>query len=101
MPDGKPQPIDGINLMPMLEGTMKERPSPIGFMAGGTAAWSDNRYKLMAGKDGKELHDLTDDPGESKNIASENSAIVERMSKDLDTWIASVNRSKSGADYRK
>jgi hypothetical protein len=28
-------------------------------------------------------------------------AIVERMSKDLDAWSASVNRRKTGADYRK
>ena len=80
---------------------MTERPSPIGFMAGGTAAWSDNRYKLMAGKDGKELYDLTEDLGETKNIANDNPEIVERMSKDLDAWTASVNRSKAGADYRK
>jgi len=55
----------------------------------------------MSGKDGKELFDLTEDLGESKNIASENPAIVERMSKDLNAWTASVNRSKTGADYRK
>jgi hypothetical protein len=101
MPDDKPQPIDGINLLPLLVGTMKERPSPIGFMAGATAAWTDNRYKLMAGKNGNELYDLTEDLGESRNIANENPAIVERMSKDLDAWIASVNRSKAGADYLK
>jgi hypothetical protein len=70
-------------------------------MAGGTAAWSDNRYKLMAGKNGKELFDLTGDLGESRNIANDKPEIVERMGKDLDAWIASVNRSKTGADYRK
>jgi hypothetical protein len=70
-------------------------------MAGATAAWSDNRYKLMTGKDGKELYDLTDDLGESKNIANENPAIVERMGKELDAWTASVNRSKTGADDRR
>jgi hypothetical protein len=70
-------------------------------MAGGTAAWSDNRYKLMAGKNGKELFDLTEDPGETRNIANDNPAIVERMSKELDAWTASVNHSKTGADYRK
>ena len=101
MPADKPQPIDGISLLDLLDGKMKERPVPIGFMAGGTSAWSDNRYKLMAGKDGKELYDLTDDPGESKNIATDKPGIVERMSKDLDAWIASVNRSKTGADYPK
>jgi arylsulfatase A-like enzyme len=101
VPKDKPQPIDGINLLPLLEGKMTERPAPIGFMEGKTMAWSDNRYKIIAGKDGSELYDLTGDFGETKNIAGENPAIVKRMGKDLDAWIASVNRSKAGADYRK
>jgi arylsulfatase A-like enzyme len=100
-PHDKPQPIDGINLLPLLDGKMTERPDPIGFMEGGNAAWTDNRYKLMAGKDGKALFDLTDDLGENRNIVDDKPEIVERMSKDLDAWTASVNRSKTGADYRK
>jgi arylsulfatase A-like enzyme len=99
-PQDKPQPIDGINLLPLLDGAMKERPSPIGFMEGKTTAWTDNRYKLIRTNKGVELFDLTEDLGESKNIANEHPAIVERMSKDLDAWISSVNRSKAGADYR-
>lgn len=55
----------------------------------------------MDGKDGKELYDLTGDVGETRNIANTKPAIVGRMSKDLDAWIASANRSKTGADYRK
>jgi arylsulfatase A-like enzyme len=101
MSDDKPQPIDGINLLPLLEGKMAERPGPIGFMEGKTMAWTDNRYKLVAGRDGKELFDLTEDSGESRNIATDKPEVVERMSKDLETWAASVNRSKAGADYRK
>jgi arylsulfatase A-like enzyme len=100
-PQDKPQPIDGINLLPLLDGKMTERPGPIGFMAGGTAAWSDNRYKLIRASKGVELFNLTDDLGENRNIAGDKPEIVERMSKDLDAWTTSVNRSKTGADYRK
>ena len=39
--------------------------------------------------------------GESSNLANDNPAIIERMSKHLDEWFASVNRSKAGADDRK
>jgi hypothetical protein len=39
--------------------------------------------------------------GETRNIANDKPAIVERMSKGLDAWTASVNRSKTGADYQK
>jgi len=100
-PQDKPRPLDGINLLPLLDGRMAERPGPIGFMEGKTTAWTDNRYKLIRTNKGVELFDLTEDLGESKNIANEKPAIVERMSKDLDAWISSVNRSKTGADYRK
>lgn len=55
----------------------------------------------MTGKDGKDLFDLTEDPGENRNIAHDRPEIVERMGKDLDAWTASVSRSKTGADYRK
>lgn len=100
IPEDKPQPLDGISLMPLLEGTMKERPSPIGFMAGGTA-WSDNRYKLIVSKGGKQLYDLTEDLGEKRDLAAEKPEIVEQMSKALEAWVASVEKSKEGADYRK
>lgn len=101
MPADKPQPIDGINLMPLLEGRMTERPTPIGFMAAGASAWSDNRYKLLSGKDGKELYDLTADLGETKNLAAEKPEVVEKMSNALDAWKESVERSKAGGDYVK
>jgi arylsulfatase A-like enzyme len=101
MPEDKPQPIDGINLLPLLEGKMTERPSPIGFLAGKTAAWTDNRYKLIGGQKGRELFDLSVDPGESSNIVDANPEVVALMNKELDAWLASVNRSKEGADYQK
>ncbi len=101
MPEDKQQPLDGIDLLPLLEGKMTERPSPIGFMAANTKAWTDNRYKLIGDQKSKELFDLSEDPGETRNIADNNPEIVQRMTKDLEAWIASVNRSKEGADYRK
>jgi hypothetical protein len=80
---------------------MTERPSPIGFMAANTKAWTDNRYKLIGDQKSKELFYLSEDPGETRNIADNNPEIVQRMTKDLEAWIASVNRSKEGADYLK
>jgi hypothetical protein len=48
-----------------------------------------------------EEFDLTGDLGENRNIANDKPEIVARMSKEFDAWAASVNRSKTGADYRK
>ena len=101
MPEDKPRPIDGINLLPLLEGKMTERPSAIGFLAGNTPAWVDNRYKLIGGRKGRELFDLSVDPGETNNIAGANPEIFARMNRELDAWLASVDASKEGRDYPK
>ena len=46
-------PLDGISLMPLIDGKMKERPRPIGFwhhgetgLEDGPVVWNDNQYKL-------------------------------------------------------
>jgi len=100
MPKGKPQPIDGISLMPLLDGKMTERPRPIGFMSGKTAALSDNRYKLLVNGQSRQLYDLIEDLGESKDLSTEKPEIVEKMGKVLDEWTASVRKSREGADYK-
>jgi arylsulfatase A-like enzyme len=43
-----PRPLDGISLRPLLEGTLTDWPTPIGFEYGNMAALLDNRYKLVA-----------------------------------------------------
>jgi len=101
VPKDKPLPLDGISLMPLFEGKMAERPRPIGFMSGATTALSDNQYKLVASGKEKRLYDLTQDLGETKDLAGEKPDVVAKMSKVLDAWEASVNKSKTGADYQK
>jgi arylsulfatase A-like enzyme len=148
------RPLDGISLRTLIvDGSMKERPQPIGFWKypaageqqngrwmdepltrgttpttnqanidfrnfkhpvaktenfGGDAAWTDNRYKLVEIGEGRrqrqaprvELYDLLSDPYESRDIASENSQLVERMLREMRAWQASVEVSLTGADYR-
>lgn len=101
------QPLDGISIMPLLDGKMKERPKPIGFwhpdgdhVMGDLAAWNDNRYKLYKHPENKyELYDLTVDISEKKDIAAQNPEIVNRMKAELETWRESVRRSNAGNDY--
>jgi len=101
------QPLDGISLMPLLEGKMKERPKPIGFWhpdgeeeMGELAAWNDNRYKLLTHPRGKcALYDLTVDLGEKTDIAAQHPEIVNRMKAELKAWQDSVRRSNAGKDY--
>ncbi len=144
------RPLDGISLRTLIvNGTMQERPSPIGFWKyggadeknngswieprllegttptarvaapifrnfkhpvpktkdfDGSAAWTDNRYKLVtaAGRRGAaavELYDLSSDPNEKADIAAQHPEIVQRMTAELHQWQRSVERSLSGADY--
>jgi arylsulfatase A-like enzyme len=113
----KTRPLDGISLLPLLDGQMKERPSPIGFwvtddnknLKEAHAAWIDNKYKLHqspaqgAGRPviskKAELYDLSADLPEKRNIAADYPEVVRRMSAELANWQQSVLRSNRGEDY--
>ena len=99
MPDQRP--IDGINLLPLLDGKMDQRSEPIGFLYSGQSAFSDNQYKIYKQKNGKtwQLYDLTNDPSETKDLAKEKPAILAKMTKAFDLWHSSVKQSAGGKDY--
>jgi len=114
MPNARP--LDGVSLMPVLEGRMIERPVPIGFESAGQLALVDNRYKLVRAKergkqpkpgegrkkskpDGFLLFDLIEDPGETNDLAPEKPEVVERMKRRLTEWRESCKRSLAGEDY--
>jgi len=113
---GRPEPVDGVSLLPVIEGKTAERPRPIGFQSSDQATLSDNRWKLYTkglarsakkrkGKKagGKppavELYDLLADPGEKTDLAAKHPEVAERMQAELLRWIASCARSATGADY--
>jgi arylsulfatase A-like enzyme len=93
MPNNKPQPIDGISLIPLLVGKMSKRPSPIGFMTENSTALSDNQYKLIVEPAGIQLYDLKDDPGEKNNLSRVKPEITAKMSTVLNAWTSSVRKS--------
>ena len=108
-------PLDGISLIPLLDGRMTERPRPIGFWHNGratmnrdqgSAAWSDNRYKLHkftvknSTTPAYELYDLVADPRESRNLAADQPDITAKMKAELEAWQESVLTSLQGKDYQ-
>lgn len=101
MPD-QPEPLDGVSLLPLIEGRMDSRPRPIGFQSRGTATWCDNRFKLVMKRNGKavELYDLIEDPAETTNIAGEQPQRVQRMKRALRAWQKSCAASAEGKDYQ-
>ena len=107
------RPYDGISLLPVIAGQMKERPRPIGFQWGAQASLTDNRFKLVHNVGGEkhksdngsvptaefELYDLIDDPYETENIADQHSDVVAEMKQSLQQWQASCRASARGRDY--
>ncbi|MFR9602946.1 MAG: sulfatase-like hydrolase/transferase [Rikenellaceae bacterium] len=74
--------LDGQSIIPMVAGRKlsAERKHPMVFVFGDQAAVVDNKYKLyyLKSKNEFELYDITLDRGETNNIASANSALVEK-----------------------
>ena len=108
-------PIDGVSLLSLINGKMKERPSPIGFQSemdpfereakafesAEQLSLIDNRYKILSLNNGKSyrLYDLVSDPGETTDIAEEQPYTTNRMVKTLEKWIESCQSSNTGNDY--
>jgi arylsulfatase A-like enzyme len=65
----------------------------------------DNNFKLLNSKQGKAivtaLYDVEKDPQEKNDLASQYPEIVERMQKQLRQWQENVEKSLTGADYKK
>jgi arylsulfatase A-like enzyme len=107
-----PVPLDGISLLPLLDGQMKQRPQPMGFwqFAGdqknltpnsGPSAWTDNQYKLVKTKPNQwELYDVVADRPEKNDLAAAHPEVLARMKAELEQWHLSVIRSYNGQDYR-
>jgi len=98
---GQPEPLDGVSLLPLIEGTMAERPRPIGFESSGQVALIGNRYKIYGkGKSPRyQLYDLLEDPGEKHDLAADKPEIVKQMATTLAAWRASCKDSLAGKDY--
>ena len=102
------RPLDGVSLLPLFQGKMRERGRPIGFQSAGQVAWIGDRYKVY-GKGSKKdqpdkvpslkLYDLLDDPSEKNDLAKKHPEILKTMAAELEKWRASCRQSDSGADY--
>jgi arylsulfatase A-like enzyme len=116
------QPVlDGISLVPLLEGKMERRTKPIGFMStasgrkkekGGladadfvkdtSAVWLDGSHKLVVTRgEPDRLYDVEHDPKEKTDLAGKLSDQVAKMRQELDQWRQSVRASFDGKDYQR
>tara|TARA_R110002049_G_scaffold72490_6_gene187462 strand:- start:181098 stop:182570 length:1473 start_codon:yes stop_codon:yes gene_type:complete len=96
------RPLDGISLVPVIEGTATERQKPIPFRYMNALAIVDNDYKLLRSKSSRgefELYHLSNDPTESTDLSKEKPGIARRLKKQLLAWNDSVEASIQGKDY--
>ncbi len=98
---GQPEPLDGVDLVPLIDGRMDERPRPIAFESRGQIALVDNRWKLITRDKGKSwmLFDLAADPAEKEDVAADHPDVVARMKETVEAWRASCRDSLAGEDY--
>jgi arylsulfatase A-like enzyme len=94
-------PLDGISLLPILSRKQEIRRKPIGFESREQLAWITHDFKLYSGNGGDswELYDLSTDPQERRNLASELPGKVELLAHEHRLWQLSCQRSAADGDY--
>jgi arylsulfatase/arylsulfatase A len=94
--------IDGINLLPVLEGSVSTQDWPDRYFA---LQWhrgdapipyrnclmQNQRYKLV---NGRELYDLAEDPGEQCDVAAEHPERVAELRQAYERWLADVSSTR-------
>jgi arylsulfatase A-like enzyme len=93
--------LDGVTIIPLLEGKKFKRPSPIGFISKGQTAYNDSQYKFYQKSPSSEieLYDISEDKSEQNNIALQHPEVVAAFQKGLKKWIASCRASFEGREY--
>ena len=89
-PKDQPQPLDGINLLPLIDGEVQARRRPIMFSHRGQQAVVGDRYKLYRSQSDAtwQLYDLVEDPGESDDLAGRDPDRVAEMASAFTRWQA-------------
>ncbi|XOV93474.1 MAG: sulfatase [Bacteroidota bacterium] len=95
-------PLDGTSLLPLLKGTMKERPVPIGFQHRDQLAWIDGNFKIYSPDKGEtyELYNIEADPYEENDLSNQNESLKNKLIADLEAWVVSCEKSDQGFDYK-
>lgn len=101
-------PLDGTSLKPLINGEKLESTKPIAFgyqrLYKNTElyAYVKGQYKICIPEVGKKmmLFDLKNDPGETTDLASEKSELLQRMMAELEEVKESWKNSREGKDYQ-
>jgi len=96
------RPIDGISLVPLLDGQPMTREKPIPLLLSGREALIGDRFKLVRYPRGKDqLFDIPNDPKEQTDLASQKPEVADTMRAEYDRWHKSMQHSAAGGDYQR
>lgn len=87
------QPIDGVSLLPLIEGKEDTRPIPLGFsVQKKKIAWMEGDLKLSSSDGGKSwsLYDISKDPAEKHDLSEQQPQKVEQMKTKAMKWNSSL-----------
>jgi arylsulfatase A-like enzyme len=84
-------PLDGISLLPMIEGGMERRPKAMAFELGKQLAYIERPYKIYSRDRGDTfaLYDIDEDIREEKDLSGSEPEILRVMEEDLAKWRSS------------
>jgi arylsulfatase A-like enzyme len=89
--DDHAKPLDGASLAGLLKGKGGNlRRTLFWGTGGGNFAVRDGNWKLVRDKGVDMLFDLSSDPGEEHDLASENPRMVDKLNRKLKKWMDSV-----------
>ena len=91
--------LDGVSLMPLLEGKKQPSRAPIGFLFSKTTAYNGAQYKIVGRGDTLALYDVLADPYEQKNLAKEKPEELDKLIDGYNAWLESVKGSFHGVEY--
>jgi uncharacterized sulfatase len=88
----KPGDLDGVNLLPHLNGEKAVAPHESLFWRWtAQSAVREGNWKLLRGGDREYLYDLSVDLGEKHNLAAEHPEVAKRLREKLTQWGAELN----------
>ena len=93
------QPQDGHSLVPLFQGDIAQRPSPLFFHHRKRGVMIDGDMKLLAFEDRFELYNLANDDRETANLYDENDPVSRQLRTRYLRWKTGLEASRAGRDY--